>query len=349
MSEIQSSDAPAEGAESAEVSEGSEGSELSASGGEVSEGGEGEDISGAIDAGLEAEGADGEKKEAKAEIKELKDLKKKLKLKVNGKDVEEEIDFNDDEGLTKRMQKARAFDEKAQELAQLRREVGDLVKVLQDSPDEVLKQFGVDPEKWAYELLQKKVEEAKKSPEQREREKEQAELKKYKEERDNYEKQIKEQQESQRRDVQAKSIQDSIVQSLSKHEGVLDINDPYAIAEIASAMKEVVQLAIKDPKNYGHLADVTPEQVIPMVEERMQAKLQARLAKLLDSKNSKAVEKLLGKSTLEKLRQERLQAAKPKVNKPKISETGESSRLEEQNRAEAKVRSKDFFKNLGKS
>jgi hypothetical protein len=347
MSEVQESSAPAEGAESVESSEGEESFGLSASG-EVSEGGEGEDISGAIDAGLEAEGADEEGQEVKAEIKELKELKKKLKLKVNGKEVEEELDFNDDEGLTKRMQKARAFDEKAQEYAQLKREVTDLVKVLRESPDEVLKQFGVDPEKWAYDLLQKKVEEAKKSPEQREREKLEIEYKREKGQREAYEKQIKSAEENQRRDAQAKSIEQSIVESLSKHEGVLDINDPYAISEIASAMKEVVQLAIKDPQNYGHLADVTPEQVIPLVEERMQAKLQARLRKLLESKNTKAVEKLLGKSTLEKLRQERIQSVKPKVNKPKISETGESSRLERQEKEAQPVRAKDFFKNLGR-
>ena len=57
--------------------------------------------------------------EAAGEIsaKEANQLKKKLKLKVDGQEIEEEVDFNDEEGLKKHLQKSKAFDKRLKEFS----------------------------------------------------------------------------------------------------------------------------------------------------------------------------------------------------------------------------------------
>jgi len=55
--------------------------------------------------------------------KQVQELKKKLKIKVDGEEFEEELDFNDEEGLKRHIQKAKAFDKRAKEFSKYKADV----------------------------------------------------------------------------------------------------------------------------------------------------------------------------------------------------------------------------------
>ena len=54
----------------------------------------------------------------RAKKEEIKRNIKKLKLKVDGRDIEEDYDLDDNDRLVRDLQKSKAFDRKAQEHAQ---------------------------------------------------------------------------------------------------------------------------------------------------------------------------------------------------------------------------------------
>ena len=83
-------------------------------------------------------------KSLKHSIMLAKELKKKLKLKVDGEEYEEEIDFNDDENLRKHLQKSKAFDKRAKEFTGYKSQVEQLLKMLEEDPEALLEKMGKD-------------------------------------------------------------------------------------------------------------------------------------------------------------------------------------------------------------
>ena len=273
--------------------------------------------------------------EAKAQEKEeaqLKELRKKLKLKVDGQEIEEEIDLSDDEALTKHIQKAKAFDKKAQELAQMRKEVEQLVQLAQDNPTALLQEFGHDVDKMVQEYVEAQLEQMKKSPEEVARE----EAIKKQQELEQKVKQLEEEKNSAEmeriRNEQAAAIQQEIMDSLNTNSSILTAEDPEVIADISRAMLRAMNKGI---------TDVTVKDVIPVVEERYIQKLRNRLEHVDD----KVLEKAFGKNIINRLRQGRLKKAKAKTQTAKqiIKETGASQEPKKEQEVD-KQSYKDFFK-----
>jgi hypothetical protein len=258
--------------------------------------------------------------EAKQEAAAVQELKRKYKLKVGGKEIEEELDLNDNDSITRYLQKAKAFDQKAEELALTRKETQQLLAALKESPAEVLKMLGHDIDDLAYNHLKTAVEESKKSPEQ-------IELEKAKKQAEEYEKRLKQLEEEKTtsenerlRNEQANIIQNDILAALKENkESILSVDDPEIVGDVARAMHRLM-LA-------GH-EDVTVQDVLPIVEERYINKLRKRLEFMDDG----AIEKALGKGVTERLRKKRIQAAKKAevtTTAKQIKETGVSPKKEE--------------------
>jgi len=66
-------------------------------------------------------------------------LKKKLKLKVDGQEIEEEVDLGDDEYLKRELQKSKAFDKRVKEHAAYKSQVDQLLQMLQNDPESLVK------------------------------------------------------------------------------------------------------------------------------------------------------------------------------------------------------------------
>ena len=270
------------------------------------------------------------KKEAKAEKDAIKELKKRLKLKVDGQEFEEEIDLNDDEALIKHLQKAKAFDKKAQESAMSKKQLEGLVEALKTNPADVLAQLGLNVDELAYNHLNKVLEDSKKSPEQLEYEKAIAERDALKKEKEELAKAREAAEIENLRNQAAATIQDEILTVLKASDGILSPEDPEVIADIARAMLRYT--------NANQKVDI--KDVVKVVENRQLERL-----KRLSSKWDEATfTKIFGKQKMEELRKARL--AKKKAVKTEtarqIPSTGETKPPEPPKEVK-KVAYKDFF------
>lgn len=279
-----------------------------------------------IDAAVE----DGELSKAEA-----KELKKKLKLKVDGKEEDFEIDLNNEEELKKHFQKSKSFDKRLQEFSGLKTDVQRFMEELKNSPESVLEKLGIDVDGMSEKRIQKKIEELSKSPEQLEREKMQSELEALRKEKEESAKAREQAEQETLMNKTAMEIESSIIKAMESTKTILPKNNPEVIGQIAKAMKEAMM------KGYN---EVTVEDVVQVVEKRYKE----QLARLFDVLPEEAIEMVVGKGNLERLRKKRIQKAPvPPTIKQLGKDTGtsalEKSRAE--NREEKPKKSyRDFFR-----
>jgi hypothetical protein len=259
-------------------------------------------------------------------------LKKKLKLKVNGKEVEEEIDFNDDERLKRALQKEKAFDSASQELSQLKKQFAGVIEKLKgDQVLELLKEVGHNVDSLAEKHIEKLVEQAKKSPEQIAREQMEAELKTLKEEKEKITKEKEEKELESMRNQFATEIESEISSALDKADTILPKKNPKIIRAVAQNMLFAMQ---------NGYTDVKVSDVIPLVE----AEYRKDLKEIFDVLPEDTIEMLVGKNNLDRLRKKRIKSKKVQTQTANqlIKETGTSKPTEEQDSAR-KRSFKKFF------
>lgn len=302
------------------------GSESEASEGqEVLEGAEGSEVE-AIDEAVEA---------GEITKKEAQSLKKKLKIKVDGQEYEEEIDFGDEEGLKKHLQKAKAFDKRAKEYASLKNTVDSLLQEFEKDPESAMRKLGKDPEKLAEEIIKRKIAEMEKSPEQLEREKMQKELEDLRQEKKRAEEERQNLEIEKMRNQYAAEIENSITEALET--STLPKQNPRVIRRIAQTLYQVMEM--KDSNGNSLYPDVTVKDVIPVVEKEWKEELRS----YFDTSAEDMIEELVGKHNLDKLRKKRLASRPqaPKATANSIKDTGSKKQVEEE---KPKKSYKDFFR-----
>lgn len=288
-----------------------------------------EETSDEVEASSEEKPKKEDNKKSKAE-KELEKRIKKLKLKVDGREIEEEIDLDDEERLVRELQMAKMGQKRAQEKAELENELRKFMQALQDDPLALLAQeFKMNPEELIESYINKQLEQAKKTPEQIEKEKLEMELKRLQEERK------REQEEIQRRELERLQQQEFerydmlMEQAFAKHSIP---KSPYSVKKFADYMLVALEAGY----------DVSPEDVAPLVEEE----LSSDLNELFQSLPEERIEKLLGDQVINRLRKRRVakaQEAQKAVAKPKIPETGKDSKTELDKTSKEKKTFRDFF------
>lgn len=288
-----------------------------------------------LEAGSSESAIDSNPNLTKTEKVEAKKMLKSLKLKFNGKEIEEALPFeipdNQEaiEYMKKHLQMSKLSQTKSQELSNLQKEAVKFIEDLRKNPRKVLSDptIGVDLKKIAVEMIEEEIENAKKSPEQIEKEKLQAELKAMKDERE------REKEENRKRDSERITQQEFERYDMLLSQA-LDKSDlpktPYTVKKMADYMIMAVNEGL----------DVTPEDVLPLVKEEMQNDLKEMFAVMPED----VIEQLIGKDVLTKIRKKNLQKAKQAqvAAKPQIQDTGkakESSKTD----AEKKQSMKDFF------
>lgn len=320
--------APAEGAENAtNNAEGQSTASVSAQDSTVNST---DDIDDVADDMLDADGA------AKTDPKDKKkedNLKKKLKLKVKDKEYEEEVDWNDDERLTRAFQKEKAFDSASQELSGLKKQFGSLIEALKgDQVFDILRELGHDVDGLSEKHLTRLVEEAKKSPEQVEREKMEAELKALKEEKQKLSKDKEAKELEAIRNQYATEIENDITKALDSAQTILPKRNPKIVRAIAQNMLFAMQ---------NGYPDVKASEVIPLVEEEYRKDLK----ELFDILPEDTVEMLVGKNNFDRVRKKRL-ANKGKTTQTAnqiVEETGKTKKTEEADSNSKKKGYRDFF------
>lgn len=261
--------------------------------------------------------------------KTLNNMKKKFKLKIDGEEVEEEIDLADEDRLKRELQKARAFDKRSPEFANYKKQVDQLIEMLQKNPASVLEQMGHNIDELAEGHLKRRIEEAKKSPEQLAREKMEKELKDAQEEAKRLKKEKEDADLEKARNEHAAVIEKDIQSALEKADTILPKKNPWVIREVAKTML----LAM----NNGY-PNVSVAEVIPLVETQFRDDLKA----MFDIFPEEVIEKVVGKNNLDRLRKKRIKAQKETTTANQIAKATNSKPAEKQEE-KPKKKFKDVF------
>lgn len=243
---------------------------------------------------------------------EAKALKKKLKLKVDGQD----IDFDEpesEEDKKRYYQKALAFDKRAKEQAEYKSQVDQVLQMLQQDPEALLERMGYNVDEMAEKRLHRKIEELKKTPEQLEAEKMRSRLEELeKKEKEANERAAKSELERMKNE-QSTKIENDIYEALDNTKSILPKKNPAVLQRIAQTMVFAIS------KGY---ANVEAKDVIPLVEKQYREEY----AQILGASSDDILEALAGKERLSSYRKAQVQQKKnvPRVGKPQIQDTGSS-------------------------
>lgn len=267
-----------------------------------------------------------EKSKKKSE-KEVEKRLKKLKLKVDGKEIEEELDLDDEERLVRELQMAKMGQKRAQEKAELEKQVEAFMKALSEDPFSAIGQLGMNPDQIIEDYINKQLEQAKKSPEQLEKERLENELKAIRAEREKEKETVKQKELARLQEQAFQQYDQQMEQALNKSSLP---KTPYTVKKMADYMLVALEA--------GH--DVTPEDVVDIVKEEMHNDLK----EMFQSLPEETIEGLLGEQVINKLRKRRVAKAQAaqKALGTKVVETGNAVKTEE--KPKEKLSYKEFFK-----
>lgn len=298
----------------------------------------------------EGESEDQESVEARsdAEIDADKNLSKKekaaekrlnkLKIKFNGKEMEEDLPFDipdtpeAQEYMRKHIQMSKLSQSKAQEYASLEKQALEFIQALQEDPEAVLAdpRVGVDVQKFAAKIIEKQIANSKKTPEQLELERTQAELRAIKQQREHEAKTRKEQEFQANVERLHQEYETQLKDGLAKH----SIPDSDVVRGlVVNFLEEAATHKIK----------VSVADVIPLVKEELQSNLKTLVASL----SPEQLEDFIGKEVLSNYRKNNMKKVKEKQAVPTplkaaVKDTGKTGKAEE--KAKELVSYKDFFK-----
>lgn len=276
-------------------------------------------------------------------------LLRKLSLKIDGEELEEELPFDIDpkhaEWMQKQLQLARVSQKRMQEAAESRKhtqsmedELKDFILTLRENPKEILNdpRLGLDLKALAQQVMNEELEEAAKSPEQLAKEK--LEL-----EREDLSKKLEQMQKEKLNAEQlkietelARQYEDGVIASMEEN-GLQ--KDPRVIKRYADAMRAGLKFNI----------ELTPHEIGPIIKKQMYEEAKFYATQL----NDEELDNFLGKDRLSRVRKSMISKLRRKVPAKKaIKDTGIKELSQEDNVFAKKSnykKSKDFFKQLKKS
>lgn len=252
---------------------------------------------------------------------------KKLKLKVDGKEYDEDFDLDDIEGLTKQMQLAKVSSKRMQEYSQLEREVRTFVDELRKNPAKILSDpsIGIDVKQLAAQIIEAEIENSKKSPEQLEREKLQAELEQMKGDREREKKSAQQREFEILQRQEFENYDNKMTKALENHPDLP--KSPYVVKKMADYLLMGLQKGM----------NLQPEDVVDLVRQEIKEDLKQMFAVLPED----VVEQIVGKDKINGIRKKKLANAKQAAQAPKVPDTGKTGAAAKPGE---KVSFKDFFK-----
>lgn len=280
--------------------------------------------------GTEADDIDLAVEEGQISEAEAKELKKKLKIVVDGKEYDEELDFNDEKKLKEYLQKAKAFDSRSREVAQMKQQMELLASMLRDNPEELLSKAGHDVSSLAERVIQREIERMQKSPEEIEREELRKQVEEYKRKEEELQKQAQDAEMEKLRNQHATQLENDIQSALEATNSILPKKNPRIYQKIAGTMI----LAMKQ----GH-TNVSVQDVLPIVENEYRQELRD----IVLGGSDDLLEDLLTKERLNQYRKSKV--AHAKKSKPKaIVDTGRVPVEEKSKPQKKQVTMSDFLK-----
>lgn len=264
--------------------------------------------------------------------------KKTFNLKVNGKDYQEEVDLSDDARIIKALQLERAAQgafqrasEREKELEMMNNQLEQFFQMMKENPLAILTnpELGLNAEDIATKILNSKIEEEMKSPEQKELEEARAKLKKFEEDQQKNKNEVEKARMEKFQAEVEKEISDSISGAIEK--GELP-QSPYIIAKFGQLMEVALSRGV----------DISAEELIPVVKSAYIRDMKDMLGKLPDQ----VVEDLISSDRVKNIRKTQLSKIKqasaktPSLNVPDTAPVGKT-------KEEVKKKSNNFWAKTG--
>lgn len=219
---------------------------------------------------------------------------KKLKLKVDGQEIEEDLPFEIEDRpeivdwMKRNLQLSKVSQKRMNEYSTLEKEVSQFINELRDNPRGALSSLnnlGIDAKQLAARIIEEEIAEAKKSPEQIEKEKLEARLRELEGERESEKKKAKEVElsrlEKQAFDEYNRSIDSALEKSTLPKSN-------YVKSRVADYLILALQNDIK----------ISPDQVLPMVE----ADIRGELKEMFSAAPEDVIEALVGHDNIKRVR-----------------------------------------------
>jgi len=272
-----------------------------------------------------------------ASEKQIENMIREFTVKVNGKEKNVKIDLSDEEALMRKIQMAEAAQIAMQEKSEYEKRMAELERRFIEDPFSLMDESGMNSLEKAEERIKREIEERKKSPELREKERIEKELQMAREELKRREEEAEMAYRQQLESEAAAELDNEISEALDAHPTLPRTEG--TIARIAETMlwtyDNAEQLGINPD-------DIRVEHVIPTVEKEIKSEIQALLNHLPED----GVEELLGTQILEKMRKKRINSAKAAPSVNNIKPTTKSVEKKEENATSKRKRAKDYFRSL---
>lgn len=292
--------------------------------------------------GVQAETKEELKEEIEEAIEEgaseeqIKNMIREYTIKVNGKEKSVKLDLNNEEEIIRKLQMAEASQVAMQEKRELEKTWQKELQRLKEDPFSVLEEAGLDPLKLSEERLRAEVEERKKSPELREKERIERELMQAREELRRQKEEAENARMMQLEAEAAQELETQIDKALDAHPKLP--RSEKTVARIADHML----WAIENADDLGIDPDtLTVEDVIPSVEEEIRQELQSFMSQLPED----MMEEYIGQKNLERLRKKRLSTMKTS-SANEVKPTTSSVKKKEETKEKKRLRAKEYFRNL---
>lgn len=272
------------------------------------------ELSESEEAAMDAAGLDEEQKE---EVRKIK----KLTLKVNGKEYEEELPFEIDDNpeiveyMKRQLQMAKFGQTKAQDYSKLENDIGAFFEALKTDPKKVLSDpsIGLDLKELAKMVIEDEIEQASKSPELIEKEKLEARLRELEQEREE-ERERYRQEELERATKQEVDRYDMLMDQALTNAGLP--KSPYIVKKMADYMISGISKGM----------DVQPSDVVDIVKEEMNNDIK----EMFSAMPAEVLSELIGNESYNKVRKHRVSKARKKTPKSlesqKIADVGKTAK-----------------------
>lgn len=265
-------------------------------------------------AAAEGEAAEGQVAQSAAAKKEAARIKK-LRLKVDGQELEEELPFEIDDNpeaveyMTRQLQMSKAAQKRMGEHAQLQKEVKYFLEELRKNPRKILADpsIGIDVKQLAAQIIEEEIANSQKSPEQLEKERLENELRSLQEERELEREELRQKEFSRLQEIEYERYDNLMSKALETSDLP---KSPYVVKKMADYMLLGLNEGI----------DVSPEDVLPLVREEIQNDLREMFAVMPDE----VIEKIVGKEVFSRVRKKNVAKAKtsPTSVKSSIKDSG---------------------------
>lgn len=275
---------------------------------------------------------------------DIQEMIETFQLKVNGKEIEKTLDWNDKDSIKRELQLAAAGRGAMQETAELKKLYGESLQDFRDDPRKAMEELGINPMEWAEQMIRGHLEEEAKPEEIKREEKYARDLADARAEVEKLKKANLDKENQENIDREFTSLMKEVDDAFDDPSVRIPRN-PDTINRIANMLEWAEnEFEEKYDPSTGQLVripsypDVSVRDIMPLVQNEYQSEI----SNLVETMPVEFMEEFFGKKMFERHRESRIAKHAPK--KPNLSGGGKAPKKEKKDPGNYS----DFFRDLDK-